>query len=141
MASYDLLKLIAFAGEHRLLDVAVRLAAKNEALFLELASESGMDVPPTTYELSNGQSFVVYQHQFAKVREAYNSDGGGRKVQAIKCARDVCEDRFGDHLGLKDAKDLVEHLMKIGRLEKAAYDQTAYNYKAVDTTDPLRSRW
>ena len=117
MNVYELLKLVNEAGEYRLADIAMRLAAKNEILFLELASEAGLNVPAVTYDVV-GNPITVQPHQFAQIRDAYNSNGGRQKVAAIKVARQVCVDRFNDSLGLKEAKDLVEHLMEIGKLPK-----------------------
>lgn len=129
MASYDLLKLIATAGADRLSDIAIRLAAKDEALFVELASDSGLPVPTVAYNI-NGSNVELSPQGWAKIRDAYNAHSGGQKVAAIKVARDVC------NLGLKDAKDFVEHLMEIGRLTSPPPVQ--YNYGA---DDPLRPRW
>lgn len=127
MTNYLLLKLIADAGEYRLADIALRLAAKNEALFIELASEAGLEVPTATYEVNANLRTTVHPHQMSQIKEAYERDHYG-KVPAIKVAREVLG------LGLKDAKDLVEHLMAIGVLpKKPAYD--------TPNDDPLRSRW
>lgn len=130
MNAYELLRLVTDAGEYRLADIALRLAAKNEPLFIELASEAGLSVPSTSYNVNQYLNVVLEPHNWVKIRDAYNGNGGGQKVAAIKVARDVC------NLGLKDAKDFIEHLMEIGRLIKP--EPVQYNYGA---DDPLRPRW
>lgn len=129
MNVYELLKLVNSAGEHRLVDIALRLAAKNESLFIELAGEAGLDVPATVYNV-NGLEVSVLPWQWVQIRDAYNNNGGGQKVASIKVAREVCG------LGLKEAKDLVEHLMEIGRLVRPEPVQYSYG-----ENDPLRPRW
>lgn len=145
--NYALLKLIMDAGEYRLSDIALRLAAKNEGLFLELASEAGLDVPATTVTVGLDQ-YTILPHQMAKMKEAYAPAGGGyNKVAAIKVARDVMGPAPGVVLGLKDAKDLVEHLMEAGYLPKPPpVDPYARSYadpdgRPYDSNDPLRPRW
>lgn len=144
--NYALLKLISDAGEYRLSDIAIRLAAKNEGLFLELASEAGLDVPATTVYVGLDQ-YTILPHQMAAMKEAYSPAGGGyNKVAAIKVARDTMG-KDGAVLGLKDAKDLVEHLMESGYLPKPppvdpyAARRCDPDGRPYDSNDPLRSRW
>jgi len=111
--NYDVLKVIARAGEYTLADIAVRLAATNVSLFLELAAASGCDVPPVTY-IVNGDERAVYPDVMATIKAAYGrpyeTGFGYNKVAAIK------EARVALNLGLKEAKDLIEHMMEKGAL-------------------------
>jgi hypothetical protein len=165
MASYEILKLIANAGDYRLADIAIRLASKNEGMFLALAAEAGCDVPalPITVGLD---TYAILPHQLAAMREAYLQQyaggGGYNKVAAIKVAREVMGPAPGKILGLKEAKDLVEALMSDGHLpvhptvgssysvdhdpNGRPYSETGVSLgqllrDQVDPNDPLRPRY
>ena len=114
--NYEVLKVVARAGEYMLADIAVRLAGRDINLFLEIAAEAGLDVPATTY-IVNGDERVVYPDVMAALKtaycRAYDGGFGYNKVSAIKEARQLM------NLGLKEAKDLIEHMMEKGALPTA----------------------
>lgn len=164
MASYEILKLIASAGDYRLADIAVRLAAKNEGMFLALAAEAGCDVPALPVTVGS-DSYAILPHQLAAMREAYLKQyaggGGYNKVAAIKVAREIMGPAPGKTLGLLEAKNLIEHLMQEGHLPlhppvdpyRVDHDPNGRPYNEtgvslgqllrdqVDANDPLRPRY
>lgn len=105
---YDTLKFIRTANADQLADIALRLAAVNEELFLAAVQDAGIVLTIRVIEV-NG---FAHKLDINGLQKLVDQAEVGNKVRSIKHAREI----FG--LGLKDAKDLVEHLMVEGTLKK-----------------------
>ena len=106
---YEVLKWIRGADAATLADIAVRMASHDEALFLRAVEESGTSFETRTYIVA-GMARTINAKQLNELIAVGN--GPDKKVATIKVARELLD------LGLKDAKDLVEHLMEEGTLAK-----------------------
>lgn len=106
---YEVLKWIREANANALADVAIRVAAMNPDLFLQAVEESGTSFDNRTFVVQ-GQVRIVNAKDLDKLVAC--GDGPDKKVACIKLARELLD------LGLKDAKDLIEHMMEEGTLAK-----------------------
>ena len=106
---YEVLKWIRGADAATLADIAVRMASHDEALFLRAVEESGTSFETRTF-IVMGMARTINAKQLNELIACGN--GPDKKVACIKLARELLD------LGLKDAKDLIEHLMEEGTLAK-----------------------
>lgn len=106
---YEVLKWIRDANAADLADIAVRVCAINPDVFLQAVEESGISFTNRTF-IVQGMARTINAKDLNKL--VVCGDGPDKKVACIKLARELLD------LGLKDAKDLVEHLMEEGTLAK-----------------------
>ena len=106
---YEVLKWIRDANAADLADIAVRVCAINPDVFLQAVEESGTSFDNRTYVVQ-GQVRTINAKDLDKLVAC--GDGPDKKIACIKLARELLD------LGLKDAKDLIEHMMEEGTLAK-----------------------